>query len=231
MVRGDYGRRRAEINEIFERAEPADETVESVSPDGRFLLEVTRYSTGPNTWAYSRGVVTRRQDDKLLADVKRNLGSFWHTWVSHPNGKSYLLCGEDYQGYSCVDLADETYHVYFPPEGYEGHGFCWATVDPSPDGLALAVDGCYWACPYDLVIYDFAEPETLPYREIARWENLIECKGWKDNETFEFVTETQVRKSDGRDYADLTEAEQDELDNNPDSIDFRLDTLEARRPT
>jgi hypothetical protein len=201
-----------------------------VSPSGNFELEIYRYSTGPKSWAYSRGKVKRLSDNKVIADVKRNYGSFWHTWVNHPNGCEYLLCGEDYQGYSIVNLSQETYDVFFPKNGYKGFGFCWTVVYPSPDGLVLAVDGCYWACPYEIVFYDFSNPKNLPLPEIDRCESVTDpVIGWIDNETFVFTVSYDARKSDGRKYTELSDEEQELLDEDPSQIDEVTEKFEWKR--
>jgi hypothetical protein len=74
--------------------------------------------------------------------VKRNFGHFWHSWIEHADGNEYLLCGEDYQGYSVINLTAGRCTAYFPEEGYKGRGFCWTAAFPSPDRRVLAVDGC-----------------------------------------------------------------------------------------
>jgi hypothetical protein len=227
-----YQEIRQRIEDIFGKSTRIDgDTSIVMSPSGKFQLEIAKYSTGPHTWSYSRGIVTRVSDSKPLADVKRNYGHFWYCWIEHPNGKEYLLCGEDYQGYCAVNLTDELYHVYFPEDGYRGIGFCWTAVYPSPDKLTLAVDGCYWACPYDLVFYDFQTPDALPYQEIGRCDNITECEGWKDNETFALKREIEVRASDGKEYNSLSEDEQAELDADSSLASYRIDRMEIRRPS
>jgi hypothetical protein len=202
-----------------------------VSPSGQFQIEINRYFTLPNRWEYSRGIVTNISGGKVVADVKRNYGHFWHTWVQHPNGYEYLLCGEDYQGYSLLNLNTGKYQVYFPEAGYKGAGFCWVVVHPSPDGLVLAVDGCYWACPYELVVFDFRDPGNLPYPELARFEALDGCDGWTDNDTFVLRREITIRKSDGANYDSLSEQEQEVLDNDSSLMDYRIETVHFKRPT
>lgn len=226
-----YGEGRKRIEHFFiPENRVADSRELVVSPSGHYELEIWQYSTGPNTWKYSRGIVMRISDHKVVADVKRNFGHFWHAWVEHANGNEYLLCGEDYQGYSIVNLTKETYDVFFPESGYKGFGFCWGAVYPSPDSVVLAVDGCYWACPYDLVLYDFRNPEQLPYQELARVEGLNECVGWLDNDTFVLKREIEFRKSDGVPYEELTEAEKETLDNNQALVGYRNETINCKRP-
>lgn len=47
-------------------------------------------------------------------------------------------------------------------------GFIWVEYFPSPTGQRLAVIRCYWACPSEVVVYDFTSPMNLPLTELAR---------------------------------------------------------------
>jgi hypothetical protein len=221
-----YREKRRAIEQLFvAENRVADSTRTSVSQSGDFRLETCRYSIGPKTWAYSRGVVTRIADGEIIADVKRNLGHFWHAWVQHANGSEYLLCGEDYQGYSVINLRAGTCKILFPEHGHVGWGFCWGAVFPSPDTLILAVDGCYWGCPYNVVFYDFRDPETFPFRELDRVDHIVDqCEGWTDNETFVLKREVEFRMSHGAPYVSLGKAEQAALDADDSLVDFRTET-------
>lgn len=223
---------RKQIEQFFipENIKPDSGKID-VSPSGKFRIEINRYFTLPNRWEYSRGIVTNISSGAVIADIKRNYVAFWHTWVQHPNGYEYLLCGEDYQGYSVLNLNTGKYQAYLPEAGYKGVGFCWTDVHPSPDGLVLAVDGCYWACPYELVVYDFREPENMPYPELVRFEALDGCDGWIDNDTFVLRREISIRKSDGAEYESLSEQEQEILDNDSTLMDYRIDAVQFKRPT
>jgi hypothetical protein len=148
-----YQERRRQIERFFvpENAIDVPVTV-STSPFGQFVLEVRKYLTGHSadgykTWDFSRGIVRRIADQKIIADIKRNHPYFWRTWVKHQDGNEYLLCGEDYQGYTVVNLHNGHVQSYFPPKGYHGGGFCWTAAYPSPDSKILAVDGCYSGAP------------------------------------------------------------------------------------
>jgi len=140
-----YIEQRKEFEASFKRyTKIVDSEQEFVSPSGIYKLKISKYGNGDEVcWNYSRGIVSKMAGGKILADVKRNIGHFWHNWVEHPNGNEYLLCGEDYQGYSVVNLTQATYQVYFPDEGYQGVGFCWAAIYPSPDKLMLAVTAVF----------------------------------------------------------------------------------------
>jgi hypothetical protein len=228
-----YLERRKRIEQFFvpENLNPDSGKVD-ISPSGKFRIEINRYFTLPNSWQYSRGIVTNiANNGQVVADIKRNYGQFWHTWLQHPNGNEYLLCGEDYQGYSVLNLNTGNYQAYFPEAGYKGSGFCWAAVYPSPDSLVLAVAGCYWACPYDLVLFDFRSPEVLPYPELERFDALDGFDGWKDNDTVVLIREVPIRKSDGVTYESLSEQEQQGLDNDETLMDYRIETVSFQRPS
>lgn len=204
----------------------------AVSSSGHYELEVLSYATRPTCWDYSRGIVRRLSDGKIIADIKRNYCHFWYTWVKHANGNEYFLCGEDYQGYSVVNLTEETCSTYFPDKGYKGAGFCWTAVYPSPDGLILAVDGCYWACPYEIVFFDFADPAKLPFPEIERFDGITDpVIGWVDNDTFAYTVSYDVRKTDGVKYKDLSAEEQDILDEDVAQLGETMERAEWKRST
>jgi len=190
-----YKEWRDRIESAFAEMSPLEGSKElHISPSGQFSLEISAYTSDQHTWEYSRGVVRRTSDLTVVADVKRNYGSFWHAWVPHMNGNEYLLCGEDYQGYNVVELQSGRNHVCFPEEAFSGGGFCWAAVHPSLGGLTLAVDGCYWACPYDLVFFDFSNPMEVPLLELARIGDFEDTIGWKSPTAFEYLCSEESGK-------------------------------------
>lgn len=112
-------------------------------------------------------------------------------------------------------VAEEILNERRQVRALQGWGFCWANVLPSPDGMTLAVEGCYWACPYDLVFYDFSQPDCLPLPELRRFEGLERVIGWENANTFAFTCGYEIRKADGAKYNSLPAEEQDELDADP----------------
>jgi hypothetical protein len=123
----------------------------------KYELHVTSHSTGKGTWAYTKGKVFA--GDKLLTEVCRNYSSFPFRFIeNHPNGHSYLICGEDYQGQTVIELDTGRRRDFLPKEAKEGHGFCWSSYEFHAATQILVVDGCYWACPYEFKFYDFSDP-------------------------------------------------------------------------
>ena len=221
-----YRERRAEIERCFRRSNCLPKTAETfVSPDAQFSLQVTEYRARPDDCNYSRGRVTRARDGRVIADIRRNYSDFWHAWIAHPNGDNYLLCGEDYQGQTVVNLTREQVRSWFPDSGYEGWGFCWTAAYPSPNGRNLAVDGCYWGAPYEVVIYDFRRPDELPYPERSRHPGIFRWIGWVDSSTFEYEAKFGVRAVDGKRYEELTKQEQEAVDATPGGLETRCEVL------
>ena len=189
MPTSEYAQYREHTEQRFLTMEPVPGIADiHLSPSGAYALEVAEYTAGPSSWNYSRGLVREVASGRLLADVKRNLAGFWFTWVLRADGE-YLLCGEDYQGYNVIDLARAKNVLTFPPEAYKGQGFCWGTAYPSPSGQLLAVEGCYWGGPNDLVVYDFSEPLRSPLPEVARLEEILQAKSWLSDREFAYTVE------------------------------------------
>lgn len=164
-----YLEKRREVERLLEVAyangwrDDSKGRVSTLSPSGKFELEVVQYRTSPEPmgWNYSRGMVNRLSDGAVIADVKRNYGHFPHAWVLQGN-REFLICGEDYQGYSVVDLMSPKINIYIPPEAERGRGFCWVSLTPSPGGKLLLVSGCYWAASYELRLYDLTKATDVP---------------------------------------------------------------------
>lgn len=218
---------RKEILAFFKLSNKIKESGKIYSPSGKFYLTISSYKTGENTWEYTRGVIKNVETQEKIADIKRNYSHFWYSWCEHRNGNEYLLCGEDYQGQTIVNVTKKETYNYFPEAGFDGHGFCWANVYLSPNKNILAVEGCYWAAPYDIVFFDFTKPDKLPLKEIKRVENVGGIKGWNNEGEFVYEREIEIRKSDGVLYEELSDDEQDILDNNQDLVDYKIEIMKT----
>lgn len=142
------------------------------SPSGKYTLTVTPYATKPGCWNYSRGVATNTETGEVIADVKRNYGHFPFLFIEdHPNGHSYLLCGEDYQGQTVVELDTGKRVNNLSHGAKQGVGFCWADYEFNAEHQILVVDGCHWACPYEYKFFDFSDPiaNGWPELEPEKW--------------------------------------------------------------
>jgi hypothetical protein len=152
--------------------EVADSRKEVLSASGKYKLVISRFATKPGSWNYSQGVVYRKADDNPIATVQRNYGAFPNLFVEgHPNGHDYLVCGEDYQGQTVIELDTGARRDLMSDGSDKGFGFCWASYTFNAANQLLVVDGCHWACPYEFRFYDFSDP----------------MRGWPEVETEEMV--------------------------------------------
>ena len=207
---------KADKEEVFAEVERQHEK-ENFSICGRYKLDIYKY-TQESSWNYTEGVITRLSDNKEIGSIKRNYSSFPCMFVDN-----YLLCGENYQGYSIVDLEKEEHNVYFPEAGFKGNGFCWACIYGVVNNK-LVVEGCYWGGPYEVVIYDFTNPEVLPLPELNRFD--VDGYVTLDSNTLTIEQELEYRKSDGALYNDLSDDEQKEMDDNfPGLSAFKMITI------
>jgi hypothetical protein len=162
------------------------ELVEELSPSDKYSLVITKHDTGKGTWAYSKGRVYR--GEQLLCEICRNYSSFPSAWVEeHPKG-DFLICGEDYQGQTVVNLLTGEVKSFLPNSASAGQGFCWAEINPSPDKQLLAVVGCYWGATYEIEVFDFSDPMNLPWPALTVTptpaDGIDSFDSWNDNNTF-----------------------------------------------
>jgi len=174
-----------------------------ISPCNNYSLTTYKDQTAPNCWNFLKIVVKSLVSNTIITEVNRNYSDSYYYFYN-----DYLIIGEDYQGYSIINLKTETINVYFPDEGYKGFGFCWSNIVGVYNNK-LIVEGCYWACPYDCLVYDITNIEQLPLPELDRFD----CDGWVSLEgnKLVFKDEKEYRLSDNKSFDDLTNEEIREL--------------------
>ncbi|BBH22012.1 hypothetical protein Back11_33570 [Paenibacillus baekrokdamisoli] len=173
----------------FQEHFKSDKTETYISPSLKFTLTVEHfyYSEGIVGKNYTRGTVTNNVDESKII-IDRNYSHFLFKWVTQGEHE-YLLCGQDYQGYTMVDLSNNEIIDFVPEEAYEGDGFCWAAIYNYNTHNILVVEGCFWAAEYEIVFYDFSEPLKLPYKEIMRITPYEKVVGWAEAGYFEYLDE------------------------------------------
>lgn len=203
MTDGWRQERRAEIDAVFASATRGD-SEHFVSPSGTYKLSITK-CVNERGWSYSLGEVRAETTGTLIATVKRNFNHFPFSWCEgHPNGHDYLLCGEDYQGQTVIELDTGTRVDHLEDAAERGGGFCWTDHFVSADSQILFVEGCYWACPYMIVAFDFSDPLALPYPVLHLSEDLVKVEGFDADANFTWTTSVDVRISDSTPIDDLS---------------------------
>lgn len=139
--------------------ERLDNQKEILSPSGKYKLNLSWFKTGEKTWSYSQGKVSLVGSEEPIGVVQRNYSSFPHLFIeNHPSGEDFLICGEDYQGQTVINLSTGQRVDFLPEDAKQGHGFCAAAFFFDPKTQVLVIDGCIWACPYEYRLFDFSNP-------------------------------------------------------------------------
>lgn len=173
----EYAERRKSVEAYFDGARCEPNTKLFLLHDGStvpYTLEVNQFTTKPGCWGYAMGSVFMRGETTPLFKIKRNYPHFWYCFVpKHPSGDQFLLCGEDYQGMTVLNLTKRTERVYFPRAALRGVGWCATSGVPSNNGKTIALTGCIWGGPEDLRLLDFRDPLMLPLPLV--WEDTSSC--------------------------------------------------------
>lgn len=161
-----YVKKRERVEAHVKEVGLGDEVDSELSPSGRWHLSL-RGTNPTKSWDYTQATIERVADESYQMTVIRNYPNFHHGWVEDYQGHDYLLCGEDYQGVTVIELDTLKEVHYIHPSAEQGNGFCFAEYTLLPDNK-MQVLGCFWAAPYEKVIYDFSNPLDLPWPELYR---------------------------------------------------------------
>lgn len=144
-----------------------DEGFAQRSPCGRYLLAVEAYAPAefPHYATVAIASIRTAATGEVVATFNRNDTRYFYTWITR-DGHDYLLFAEDLEGHSVIDLTAQRVEGFSSPDDQ----FIWVEIHPSPDRMRLAVVGCYWACPFEVAVYDFRDPLRLPLPVVARFE-------------------------------------------------------------
>ena len=154
------------------------------SPSGRYQIAKKNYKqNAPDlNWHICEIVVIETSSNEEILRVKCEEGRFFHDWIESETA-DYLLFSEALGGQSVFDLCNRKLASYYNAD----EPFIWVQFYPSPDLRKLAVHGCYWACPFEIVTYDFSTPLQLPLPELNRegeWPKEV-FDGWINDAQFQ----------------------------------------------
>ena len=138
------------------------------------------------------------QNGELLFEWKHTDGaSRMAKIVHHSSGNDYLVFDEALYGYSVLDLKSLDCMHYLPaesygesPEAFE-ETFIWCDCYYQPQTDLLAVEGCYWAGLYDVIVLDFSHPMIAV--ETRQWFDVYE----KHRDAYPDLCEIAFEKWDG----------------------------------
>ncbi len=163
------------------------------SPSGRYQVvkDVYQQNTPDLNWRICKVVVIESLSGAEILRLKCEDGRFFHQWIES-EAADYLLFAEALEGgQSVFDLRSLKFASYYN----SNEPFIWAQFHPSPNLQKLAVIGCYWACPFEVVTYDFSTPLELPLQELHRTilENKEDFGGWTSDKQFQMRNGDEIR--------------------------------------
>lgn len=203
-----YSKKRAMVRDAFRIGTPKQHLSKTIdSPTGKYSLETTPFEISKNGWDYCEGRFYNNLNDEYIESIYRNYGSFPYCWLEgHPEG-DFAICGEDYQGLTLIDLMNGRTTSFISEDAHKGNGFCAASFDVSPEMDRIAIEGCYWGGPYELMVLEIPQkaPIQFPWKSIYqdyidfrdetdRLEGQCTTIGWDDNDTI--IIESELKFAD-----------------------------------
>ncbi|MDR6969573.1 hypothetical protein J2X31_003606 [Flavobacterium arsenatis] len=188
-------KKRTDIRQYFdETAKIVRKDEFDLSESGLYYFETQQYKqTDINrNWTVTKIQIGHIEKDghffEYLTDYEYNCS----LWI-YKDKKDYLLLPEFQGGQSVFDVEEKKLYSFYS----EDDPFIWANIFVSPDNTKLAVTGCYWACPFEIVVYDCSNLTELPYACIYRQllDTNFEIKEWEDNRT---IVMTNNKKEEQR---------------------------------
>ena len=90
----------------------------------------------------------------------------------------------------------------------------------------MAVEGCFWAAPYEVIFIDFFNPmQALKKLEHQPHGYNPDFFGWNNDGTANIGYEECRRKSDGKLFEYLTDEEEDKAINEDDLEDVKISVV------
>ena len=185
MIVNNIEKIRTETQKYFETCQSIDGSdFNEISPSKNYKLETALYkqSKPDVNWEVTKVSISDLKTNEVFFDFFLDSSEFFHSWIMKDNTE-FLMCAEVLcGGQTVIDLTHRKMESYAAPE----EGFIWTSFNLSPSGNKLAVIGCYWACPYEIKIYEFNNPLVLPLAEIETipLETNNDNIEWIDDQSF-----------------------------------------------
>jgi hypothetical protein len=156
---------REHFDEFYQDKKVELESVKAeVSPSGNYELKIQNHIwRGLNASADFANVEVWDIHSRTKLLEFNSEDTFWHIWVEK-DAKEYLVFAEHRGGQSVIEFPALKFESYFQ----DINDFIWIEFHPSPNKSKLAIIGCHWACPYEVVVYDFRFPMNLPFSIVTR---------------------------------------------------------------
>jgi hypothetical protein len=174
---------RSDIQQFFDvRQLIEDETQKKYSKNGLFYFIAQNYrQTDPQrNWVVSKIEIWQNQEKLFQYLTSSDDCCLAATWINQAE-IDYLFLPEIMGGQSVYDTQQQKFYSYYD----DADPFIVYNVMISPQQDKMAVEGCYWACPQVIRVYDIQKMTDLPYPLLYDSTHLQNpyMEGWQDNNT------------------------------------------------
>jgi len=121
------------------------------------LVEYYKVQNHPNI---TKATIYNRMDKNLI-ELKRNYSNFPFTCIRHSNAFYYLICGEEYQGFTVLNLETFKKNNHTSLSCYKRKGFCPYEWTYEKINNMLYVVGCDYFGEEKNLSYDFEFPDAI----------------------------------------------------------------------
>lgn len=184
-----YQKEREKYLAVFEDKYIAgEESTEILSED--YNLKTVIYSgeiEGRNIIASKNSLYLKNENIYTYYNFDSNNCEF-SSIFTHQDGKNYMVFRTDLYGYSVLDL-DTKKDFHYMPASYEKgiESFIWTDIVYNIENNILLTYGCYWACPWSLMVLDFSNPmQENNQFDIQDIINEINYENYEDIESYRF---------------------------------------------
>lgn len=150
------------------------------SPSGKYRLEALCSDKADQVWFALYGLNETTPFCGFHVEDSRGI----HAFVQVGEDEYFLAATEQCGGQSVVDLTRRKWANAIDEGGFIGWEYFL-----SPDGKYLAVSGCFWACPWQIMVFDFSQPLSVPWPVVAEMisSGNVDPVGWEDSTHFRVV--------------------------------------------
>lgn len=189
-----YEERRSKVLQAVSGGKPKKGMKESRnSPMGKYSLQLLPYAVADRRFPFYCVVEITDSIGDRIGKIVRNEADFPYLFIeNHPDGKDYLLCAEDYQGLTIINLTDRIKLDYISEKSKREMALRINDFFVSPGKTILALEGHVKAKPNDMFeldeihFYDITDLSGIPYKEIDKRLTFAYDKaiGWETDERF-----------------------------------------------
>lgn len=191
-----YEERRNKVTKAITSGKPVKAKREKRdSPSGKYSIHLTPYRVKDPACPYYCVVELQKNGDgEILGKIVRNEADFPFVFVENwKDGKDYLICAEDYQGFTVINITDKKKYDYIAEKSKRGLAMHITDFYISPDKECLAVEGHIRSKPSDVVETDEVHffrignnITEIPYKEVDKRITFAYDKvvGWETKDRF-----------------------------------------------